>query len=309
MVDYGFTVPAETHVPAYFEWNNTVGGETVSEVTGMGHLKAMYVPTSGVTGLVADLSSASAATINSLRLAFQMQKMAEKDARGGTRLIEIIRSHFQVISPDFRMQRPELLGSCSIPLNITQVAQTGAAASTEYKGSLSGYSQTFGQCGFHHSFVEHCVVLGILSVRADMTYSQGLRRMWSRRTKYDFYWPSLAHIGEQAVLNKELFCAGTVDDENVFGYQARFDEYRYFPSLITGKLRHDASGTLDYWHLSQYWETACPDLGETFIQEDPPIDRVIKVPAEPHFLLDSMLELVSARPMPVYSIPGKIDHL
>lgn len=259
------------------------------------------------TGLEADLSTATATTINSLRQAFQIQKMFERDARGGTRYIEILLSHFGVQSPDARLQRPEYLGGGSTPVNISPVAAT--AASTEApQGNLAGVGTALVRGhGFNKSFVEHCVVIGLANVRADLTYQQGLDRIFSRQTRFDYYWPALAHLGEQAVLNKEIMAQGLPIDEEVFGYQERYAEYRYKPSRITGQFRSNAPSSFDVWHLSQNFASP-PLLNEEFIVDDPPIDRVIAVPSEPHFLFDSYFKLHTARPMPVYSVPGLIDH-
>jgi hypothetical protein len=263
---------------------------------------------SGTPDIYADLSSATAATINQLRQSFQIQKMLERDARGGTRYTEIIRSHFGVISPDQRLQRPEYLGGGSTPVNITQVPQTSSTDATSPQGNLSAYGTVgFNRHGFTKSFTEHCIIIGLVSVRADLTYQQGLNRMFSRSTRYDFFWPSLANIGEQAVLNKEIYAQGTSSDDDVFGYQERYGEYRYKPSMITGKMRSDATGTLDSWHLSQDFSTL-PSLNASFIEENPPIDRVIAVSDEPHFIFDSYINLRCARPMPLFGIPGMIDH-
>lgn len=259
--------------------------------------------------LVADLSNATAASINSLRQAFQIQKLLERDARGGTRYTEIIRSHFSVISPDSRMQRPEYLGGTTSRINISAVAQTSATdAAVTPQGNLAAFgtvSDTFH--GFNKSFTEHMVLMGLVNVRADLTYQQGIRRMFSRQTRYDFYWPALANIGEQAVLNKEIYSDGSSIDDEVFGYQERWAEYRYFPSIITGQFRSSNAQPLDYWHLSQEFATR-PVLNSEFKQENVPIDRIIAVPAEPHFIFDSHISLKCARPMPVYSVPGLIDH-
>jgi len=260
--------------------------------------------------LYADLSQATAATINSLRQAFQIQKIYERDARGGTRYTELIRSHFGVTSPDARLQRPEFLGGGSTPINVSPVPQTSATQGTDTpQGNLAAIGTgLLTDHGFTASFTEHCLLIGIVSVRADLTYQQGLNRMWSRRTRFDFYWPALSHIGEQAVLQKEIFADGnTTNDNKVFGYQERYAEYRYKPSQITGLFRSTAPTPLDAWHLAQKFTTA-PVLNSAFIQEDPPIDRVIAVPSEPHFLFDSFIQMRCARPMPVYGVPGLIDH-
>lgn len=261
--------------------------------------------------LAASLATATAATINSLRQAFQIQKIYERDARGGTRYTELLKSHFGVTSPDARLQRPEYLGGGSTPVNITPIPQTSASGT--YASSPQGNLAAIGTVGLHGhgfsaSFTEHSYVIGFVSVRADLTYQQGLNRLWSRRTRFDFYWPALAHLGEQAVLQKEIFATGVpADDDKVFGYQERFAEYRYKPSTITGLLRSNATTPLDAWHLSQEFATA-PVLDPAFIVEDPPVDRCIAVPSEPHFIFDSYFSYKCARPMPVYSVPGLIDH-
>lgn len=258
--------------------------------------------------LEANLSTATAATINSIREAFQIQKLLERDARGGSRYTEIVRAHFGVTSPDARLQRPEYLGGGSTPVIVSPIAQTSSTDATTPQGNLAaiGTASVRGH-GFTKSFTEHCLLIGLVCVRADLTYQKGLPRMFSRSTRWDFYWPALSHIGEQAVLNKEIYCQGTADDELVFGYQERFAEYRYKPSQITGLFRSNATGTLDYWHLSQNF-TALPTLGDTFIQENPPVDRVVAVSGQPKFMFDSLFQLRCARPMPVYSVPGYTDH-
>jgi hypothetical protein len=262
---------------------------------------------SGYPNIRADLSEATAATINELRLAFATQRFLEIQARGGTRYIEVIKAHFNVSSPDGRLQRSEYLGGGSSPVNISPVAQTtstDASGNTTPQGNLAAIGTTvLSNHGFTKSFTEHCLILGLVSVRADLTYQQGLQRMFSRETLYDFYWPSLSNIGEQAVLNKEIYADASANDELTFGFQERYAEYRYKSSSITGKFRSNATGTLDYWHLSQDFD-ALPALGNTFISDTPPVDRVIAVPSEPQFIFDSLFNMKSTRPMPVRSIPG-----
>lgn len=261
------------------------------------------------TGLSADLTSATAATINQLRQAFQVQRLYERDARGGSRYTEIIRSHFGVVSPDARLQRPEYLGGGSVPVNVNPVAQTSSAASQPSpQGNLAAYATVASsQNGFVKAFTEHGVILGLMSIRADLTYQQGLNRMWSRRTRFDHYWPALSHLGEQSVLNKEIYCKGDANDSLVFGYQEAWAEYRYKPSLVTGQFRSNSATPLHAWHLAQNF-TALPTLNATFIEENPPISRVIATPTYPEFLFDSYIQLKCSRPMPVYSVPGMIDH-
>lgn len=257
--------------------------------------------------LVANLSAATGVTINQLREAFQVQKMFERDARGGTRYIEIIRSHFGVVSPDMRMQRPEYLGGGSDPVCIHPVPQTSVSAATP-QGNLAAFGTLSAHNhGFTKSFTEHCLIIGLVCVRADINYQQGLSRMFSRSTRYDFYWPALSHIGEQAVLNKEIYCDGSANDALTFGYQERFAEYRYKPSLVTGQFRSNYATPLDSWHLAQNFG-ALPTLNSTFIVENAPMSRVLAVANAPHFLFDSYFSLKCARPMPVYSVPGLIDH-
>ncbi len=285
-------------------------GSSTATFSGVAGAQAGYFPdgTVATPGLYADLSVATAATINELRQAFQIQKLLERDARGGTRYIEVIKAHFGVISPDARLQRPEYLGGGQSMVNIAPVAQTSSTDVTSPQGNLSGFGTvTATGHGFTKSFTEHCVLLGLVQVRADLTYQQGLNRMFSRSTRYDFYWPAFAHIGEQPIYNKEIFTAGSATDNGVFGYQERYAEYRYKPSVITGAFRSNAATTLDSWHLSQDFPSV-PALNSTFIQDDPPVSRVVAIPSEPEFLFDSWFDLKSVRPMPVYSVPGLIDH-
>jgi len=265
----------------------------------------------GFPNIRADLSQATAATINQLRQAFQIQKLYERDARGGTRYTEIIRSHFGVTSPDARLQRPEYLGGGSTPININPIAQTSSSDEESPQGNLAAMGTlSMNNHSFTKSFTEHGIVIGMISARADLNYQQGLNKMWSRSTRWDFYWPALSHIGEQAVLNKEIYAQGSAApdiDEAVFGYQERYAEYRYKPSVITGQFRSNYAQSLDTWHLAQDFGSL-PTLSPEFIVDNPPVDRVIAVPTEPHFLFDSFFKYRCARPMPVYSVPGLIDH-
>lgn len=257
-------------------------------------------------GNYADLSVATAVTINDLRTAFQIQRLLERDARGGTRYIELILSHFGVRSDDARLQRPEYLGGGSSPVNINPVASTAQTTSLP-QANLSGVGTSVNRSGFQKAFTEHGFIIGVVSACADLTYQQGIERFWSRETRYDHYWPALAHLGEQAVLNKEICAWAEAEDEDVFGYQERYAEYRYKPSRVTGLFSSGAAASLDVWHLAQEFGAA-PALNDSFIQDNPPIDRVIAVPSEPHFLLDVWFSLQCDRPMPVYSVPGLIDH-
>lgn len=262
---------------------------------------------SGITPY-ADLSGVSAITINDLRQAFQIQKFYEKWARGGSRYTETLRVMFNVISPDARLQRPEYLGGTHSRVNVVPTAQTSSTDSVSPQSNLSAFGVLGDSAhGFNKSFVEHGYVIGLVCLRADITYQQGLNRMWSRRQLFDFYWPTLAHLGEQVVYNKEIYAQGTADDNGVFGYQERYAEYRYKPSMITGKLRSTDAQTLDVWHLAQKFDTL-PKLNQDFIEENPPINRVIAVQNEPQFFADFWFDLKTSRPMPVYSVPGLVDH-
>lgn len=262
--------------------------------------------------LYADLSSATAATINQLRQAFQIQKLYERDARGGTRYTEIVRSHFGVVSPDARLQRPEYLGGGSKQISSTPIPQTSATGATP-QGNLAAYATASSSSGFVKSFTEHCLLIGLVNVRADLNYQQGLNRMWSRSTRFDFYWPALSHLGEQSILNQEIYLvdpagAGAAQNAAVFGYQERYAEYRYKPSVITGQFRSTYSTPLDMWHLAQKF-TSLPQLNSTFIVENPPVSRVLAVPVTgSQFLFDCHFDIKAARPMPTYSVPGLIDH-
>lgn len=264
--------------------------------------------------LYADLSTATAATINSIRNSFQVQRLLERDARGGTRYTEIVRSHFGVVSPDARLQRPEYLGGGSAPIIVNPVAQqsaSGASGTDTPLGTLGAVGTGLANGhGFASSFTEHGIIIGLCSVRADLTYQQGLHRKWSRETRYDFYFPVFAHLGEQAILNKEIYATGTSTDDDVFGYQERWAEYRYKPSEVTGLMRSTATGTLDAWHLAQNFGSL-PTLNSTFIEDTPPVERVVAVGSEANgqqFIFDSFFDIDMARPMPMYSVPGLVDH-
>lgn len=312
--------PSQTN-PANMSWQSSTLGTALSgAVTGEGVDGGVAVGGQGAVlnpqgRLYADLSEATASTINQLRQSFAIQKLLERDARGGTRYTEIIRSHFGVVSPDARLQRPEYLGGGSTPIIINPVAQnsaTGQTGSTTPLGTLAAMGTGLaGGHGFSTAFVEHGVIIGLASVRADLTYQQGLRKMWSRKTRYDFYFPVFSHLGEQGVLNKEIYVQGTAEDDGIFGYQERWAEYRYNPSQITGLFRSTAAGTLDPWHLAQRFDNL-PTLNETFINENPPLSRVIAVPpsaGQPNeFIADMFFDCRAVRAMPLYSVPGLIDH-
>ena len=316
---YGTGTPAwpDTNVPVYESADPSVVTYAAAMGTNRTGNAEFFVERDGATNMpniYADLSAATAATINQLRESFQIQRLLERDARGGTRYTEIIRSHFGVVSPDARLQRPEYLGGGSTPVSINPIAQTSATASgagASPLGNLAamGTALAMGH-GFTQSFTEHGIVLGLVAIRADLTYQQGMRRMWSRRTRYDFYFPVFAHLGEQAVLNKEIYTTGTSSDDDVFGYQERWAEYRYLPAQISSLFRSTAAGTLDAWHLAQNFATL-PTLSSSFIEDTPPVDRVVAIGAEANgqqFIFDSFFDIRAARPMPLYSVPGLIDH-
>lgn len=287
---------------------STVGGfagNTNSSITMSSQAAANYL---GHDSYV-DLDTSSIFTINSLRTAFQMQKFYERLARGGSRYTEVLRSFFGVVSPDARLQRPEFLGSFTKMVNVNPIAQTSATDTTSPQGNLSAYGVTAAKFhGFTKSFVEHGYIFGFVCARADLTYQQGINKMWIRSTVYDFYWPTFAHLGEQAIELREIYAQGSEADTTVFGYQERYAEYRYKPSQITGKFRSSVvNGSLDKWHLSQFFNNA-PTLNEEFIVENPPIERIIAVPSEPEFLLDVGFRYTTVRPMPMFGTPGLVDH-
>lgn len=261
--------------------------------------------------LIADLSQATAATINQLRLAFQVQKLYEKDARGGTRYIEILKSHFGVTSPDSRLQRAEYLGGNRIPININQVLQTSQTSDQSPQGNPTGQSLTTDtHRDFVKSFVEHGFVIGVMVARYDHTYQQGLERFWSRRDRFDYYWPVFAHIGEQAVKNREIYAQGSSADDEVFGYQEAWADYRYKPNRVSGEMRSSATQSLDVWHLADDYDSQ-PYLSDEWIREDKAtVDRVLAVSSNlsAQLFCDIYVNNRTTRPMPVYSIPGLIDH-
>lgn len=252
------------------------------------------------------------ATINQLRMAFQIQKLYEKDARGGTRYIEVLKSHFGVTSPDARLQRPEYLGGNRIPINVNQVLQTsGTVEGNTPQGTPVGQSLTTDtHHDFKKSFVEHGFVIGVMVARYRHTYQQGLERFWNRHTRLDFYWPVFANIGEQAILNKEIYAQGTDEDEEVFGYQEAWADYRYKPDRVSAEMRSAYAQSLDVWHLADDYDKL-PALSDSWIREDPSnVDRVLAVQSNTSAQLfaDIFVMNRTTRPMPMYSIPGLIDH-
>lgn len=310
--------------PAALQFRNMSGSQPTSQrAVGFGNSgitaeTSTTVTTTGTgvapTNLYADLSTATNATINQLRQAFQIQRLLERDARGGTRYTERVQAHFGVRNPDARLQRPEYLGGGHTPIIVNPVAQTsatGVTGGTAPLGTLGAVGTAVAQHGFTQSFTEHGYVIGLVSVRADLTYQQGLRRHWSRQTMYDYYWPAFAMLGEQAVLNKEIYCDGTAADENVFGYQERWAEMRYMHSEITGAFnsRRPSGLSMHFWHLAQNFATR-PTLGATFIEENPPLARMLAAPSitNSQLLMDTFFQVQAARPLPMYSVPGMADH-
>lgn len=285
----------------------TSSGDSVSSLSGAVHNvipSNLWAVNSG---------NAIIATINQLRMAFQIQKLYERDARGGTRYIEVLKSHFGVTSPDARLQRPEYLGGNRVPINVNQVIQqsgTGAGADTP-QGTVVGMSQTTdSNHDFMKSFTEHGYIIGVMVVRYDHTYQQGIERHWSRKTRFDYYWPVFANIGEQAVLNKEIFAQGSSKDNEVFGYQEAWSDYRYKPNRVTGEMRSAYEQSLDVWHLADDY-ASLPSLSDSWIREDKnTVDRVLAVKStvSDQLFADIYVSNRATRPMPMYSVPGLIDH-
>lgn len=287
---------------------------STSSTSGLRETKTLGITTDPTkSGIIADLSSATAATVNELRLAFQLQKLYERDARGGTRYIEILRSHFGVISDDARLQRAEYLGGKRVPITITQVPQTSATNDTSPQGNTAAFSLTGDYSEyFTKSFKEHGIIIGMVDVRTEHTYQQGIERFWSRKTRTDFYLPVLANIGEQAILNKEIFAQGTSADNEAFGYQEAWADYRKRQNKVTGEFRSNVAenGGLDIWHYADYYDEL-PTLGSDWIQETAVnVDRTLAVQSSvsDQFLADLLFDVTAVRPMPVFSIPGRIDH-
>lgn len=309
----GETAQAYTRTPTgVMEADGTLTAYTDASLVGTDgnwYIESLEVPGGGdrYPYIRADLANATGATINQLRQAYQVQRMLERDMRGGTRIPEVLWAHFRVRSDDARLQRPEFLGGGTSHVTVSPIAATVPSVSGPL-GTLAGIGvSNLNQHGFSKSFTEWGYIIGVVSVRADLTYQQGLDRLWSRQTRYDFFWPALAHLGEQAVLTKEIYCDGSSTDDDVFGYQERYAEYRYSRSLVTGTFRSSAAAPLDAWHLSQDFGAA-PVLNSVFIREDPPMDRVLAVTDEPQFIFDSLFNVRSVRPLPVYGTPGMIDH-
>lgn len=287
------------------------GGVQTSNIAFADKTLSIAARASAQAPFIADLSNATSATINELRNALMVQSLLELDARGGTRYVEILRNHFGVVSPDFRLQRSEFLSAGSVPINVHPVPQTSPTSGSNAQAQLAAFATASTgrreNIGFSKSFVEHGYVIGLVCARADITYQQGLNRMWNRSTRYDFFWPKLQQLGEQEILNKEIYTQGTAADELVFGYQERYAEYRYKPSEIHGRLRSTYATSLDVWHLAEEFGSL-PALNSTFIVQNTPIERAIAIDTEPDILFDAFFQLRHARPMMTYSVPATLGR-
>lgn len=305
--DTGLVRRADTHALLSGSPTSTTYTSAGHFADGSGTVDAVYDPQGT---LYADLSDATAATINQLRQAMMMQSMLELDARGGTRYVEILRAHFNVISPDFRLQRPEFLSGGQVRINQHPVAQT-SETNTTAQANLAAFSTAaeYGnKIGFSKSFTEHGYVIGLAAARADLTYQQGINKMWLRQTRYDFFWPKLQQLGEQTITNAEIYTQGAAADDNVFGYQERYAEYRYAPSQIRGQFRSTYSSSLDVWHLAEEF-SSLPSLNSTFIESSTPIERSLVVAASyPHLLCDYWFDVKHARPIMTYGTPATLGR-
>lgn len=323
-----YPVDATGSLPVNFAWSAGYGPNALSAVRNGADTANLLITQSGAPSgtdgnvsasvNMADLSATASipelgiVTINQLRMAFQIQKFYERSARGGTRYIEILKSFFGVTSPDARLQRPEYLGGNRVPININQIVQqSGTVSGSTPQGNVSGMSLTVDtHSDFTKSFVEHGFVIGLMVSRYDHTYQQGIERMWSRKTKFDYYWPVFANIGEQAVLNKEIYAQGNSEDDEVFGYNEAWADYRYKPNRVSSEMRSAYSQSLDSWHLGDDY-SALPSLSDEWIREDPSnVDRVLAVQSSVanQLFADIFVRNRTTRAMPLYSIPGLIDH-
>lgn len=292
-------------------FGTTTARQIVSNTAGLGTTWGALSSSGQPVEVVADLSAATAATINQLRTSISIQQLLERDARGGTRYKEMIYSHFRVVSPDARLDRPEYIGGGQIPIIVNavpQTAQTGLTGGTTPLGTLGGTGYAIGTGGFSYAATEHGCILVLASARADLRYSQGIDRMWSKLTRYDYYLPVLDGLGEQSILNKEIYSDGSANDANVFGYGPRWDEYRHFPSKITGIMKPRSAGNIAYWHTAQNF-TSLPTLNSTFIRDSAytTIERNFAagaLAANQHILGDFMCQGQVARSMSTYGVPG-----
>lgn len=310
--------------PVHFKYNGTLSTAQNLAVTPSGTLVSGGNATvnTSVNGFYPDnlyvqLQDITAGTINQLRQAFQIQRLLEKDARGGTRYTEILKAHFGVDSPDSRLQRPEYLGGKRVPINVDQVLQTSQSTDTSPQGNTAAFSLTTDvSSAFTKSFTEHGFIIGLACIRTDHTYQQGIERFWSRKRRFDYYWPALAHIGEQAVLKKEILATGTATDDEAFGYQEAWADYRYKPSRVSGAFRSNYAQTLDSWHYADYFDITGLEaqsfvadaefMRESYVN----VDRTLAVQSdvEDQFLGNFYFKAIWTRPMPLYSVPGLIDH-
>lgn len=314
-VDTGTTHLTGAHQPIRFKKASDGSNPTVSRSLTLDSNYDLDTSTTAVTAnaealyptnLETDLTSATAATVNAVRLAFQTQRLLERDARGGTRYPEMVMSHFKVNAPDIAF-RPEFLGSGRMPVNIHPIAQTSESNTTE-QGTLTAIGTASSSHGgsFVKSFSEHGILMTLCAFTGDITYSQGIRRDFHASTRYDYYLPVLSRLGEQAILQQEIFVDGTANDDGVFGYQEAWSHLRYFPSQLSAEMRVDHASTLSVYHVSE--DLSAPALNATFIEDATPLDRVVATPAEKHFICDFYFNYRMARPVPVYSVPGMIDH-
>lgn len=296
----------EASIGVYSTATSSWGG---MDINGGGALAFEFAGGTESRKLYADLSTASGATLNALRLSVTTQQFLERDARGGTRYTELLRSHFGVMPEDARLQRPEYIGGGRSNVQtsaIPQTSATGLTGGSTPAGSLSASAVISGNHEFSYTASEHGYILGLVHVGADLTYQQGLHRMWTRSTRYDFYWPAFAHLGEQAIRNDEIYVRGDANDTLVFGYAERWAEYRHRPSRVSGLFRSTSAGNIDEWHLAQQF-TALPVLNEAFMLDTPPLSRVLAAGAaadEMQILFDSMFNISCTRAMPTYSVPG-----
>lgn len=305
-------MPVDANVGLYLLNTSGTSNKNLTLYSGAENLDySSYGPAIASTNLGIDVADATIATVNQLRMAFQIQKLYEKDARGGTRYTEILKSHFGVTSPDSRQQRPEYLGGNRVPVNINQVVQTSSTDATSPQANVAGISTTRDTHGdFIQSFTEHGYIIGLMVARYDHTYQQGIARHFSRKTRFDYYWPVLANIGEQAILNKEIYATGTASDDEVFGYQEAWADYRYKPSIVTSEMRSNYKTSLDAWHFADEYSTL-PKLSSSWIMEDKSnVDRCLAVQSSvsAQLFADIYIDCLCTRPMPVYSVPGLIDH-
>lgn len=284
-----------------------IGTALGGTATNTGYFIKGSAATGGIPQIFADLAATTGVAINTLRQAWLIQQLLERDARGGTRYTEIIRSHFGAISPDFRLQRPEYIGGGQSPLNITPIAQTTPVSGSGL-GVLGGAGTAAGTHRASYAATEHGFIIGVINARAETSYQQGVHRMWYRQTRFDYYWPTLAGLGEQAVLTKELYATGvSANDEAVFGYQERYHEYRTHTSEVVGIMRSTAAGTLDAWHLAEKF-TSAPLLNNAFIEHNPPMARILAGGAAAGssgiaFLADILFNQSITRAMPMHGTP------